>query len=145
MWTATCQSAAALDLTGLWEGQAKCTIYFENDPKPLKQTTAAAAFITQSSVNVNMQLFGTNGTGTAIDNGTNENKGTIIANSCQGDRPSYQALGKATITANDAKLNLDVNLFSPGSIAYCTVKLERTNTVDPEVGPCSGGGGATAN
>ena len=139
MWTATCQSAAAIDLTGTWQGEFKCNVYVEDGTKPVKVTDATSMLISQSGVSVNVLALGLPGSGTAIDNGANEAKGLVAFNTCPGLEVAYHANGKATIPANDAKLTLDLILFREGSIGYCTVKVERTATGDPGVGPCSGG------
>lgn len=145
VWTVMGDPAAAMDLTGTWEGTAKCTQYTD-DEKPQSASLSIPLQITHVTETGFYVSFGmVSGFGTVADNGTTGSKGFVAMTGCPSSPVAFFATGKVTI-GNDAKISGDLSFFNPDVIAVCKLKLERTSTDDPGVDACaSGPGGVTAN
>lgn len=145
--------AAAVDLTGTWEGQAKCSGFFAG--QKVKDTFASPVTITQTGQDLNMEFFGTRYTGAIMDDSTAPTKkgqGSFLACSSQAQPlAEYNEIGHIKVIVNPTKGTATFTATSVYSTFFggpintvetCKYSFQRTSTVNPDVPECDSGSGA---
>jgi len=140
--------AAAVDLTGTWEGKAKCSGFFAG--QKVNDTFASPVTITQTGSDLNMFFAGVLYNGGVIDDSAKPNEkgqGAFIACSA-GANPlaDYNESGhlKVQIKGNKASFTATsvFHTAAGGSLVTvetCKYSFKRTSTVNPDVPECDGG------
>lgn len=136
--------AAAVDMTGTWEGQAVCKGFF-NGTK-VKDTFGAPVTITQTGSDLNMEFLGVRYNGEIIDDAADPNKGQgsfVACSTAAEPLADYNETGHITVQITSKKSTFKAtSVFTTavnGSIVTvetCKWKFTRTDTVDPGVPAC---------
>jgi hypothetical protein len=129
-------SAAAIDLTGTWEGTAKCAVQEQGEPVG-RGTFPAVLEISQSGTALNVSLSGLPASGLATDNGSDVTRGFMAFEACSSPPfIPFGGSGKATIGANAGKITGQFHLIGVEAVEICRLTVKRTSPADPGVPPC---------
>jgi hypothetical protein len=136
--------AAAVDMTGTWEGKAKCKGFF-NGAK-VKDTFEAPVTITQTGSDLNMEFFGVRYNGGIIDDAANPEKGQgsfVACETAAEPLANYNETGHVTVQITSKKSTFKAtSVFTTavgGSIVTvetCKWTFKRIDPTNPGVPSC---------
>jgi hypothetical protein len=143
--------AAAVDMTGTWEGEAVCKGFFAGEK--FKETFSGNVLITQSGTDLNLDFVGFLYNGGIINDAKNPDKkgqGSIVfCGTTAEPLGDYNEIGHLTVQIGANKSTFKAtSVFTVASsgeivdVATCKWKFTRTNTADPGVPGCGGAGAA---
>jgi hypothetical protein len=143
--------AAAVDLTGKWEGEAVCKGFFNG--KKFKETYSGEVLITQSGADLNMSFFGVLYNGGIINDAKNpdeKGQGSFVACGTTAEPlGDYNEIGRIIGRVKGAEGTFKAtSIFTVASsgeivdVATCKWKFTLMDTADPGVPDCSGESGS---
>jgi hypothetical protein len=140
MWTLTYDPAAAIDLTGTWRGELRCTQQRQGESTEVVRRESRMA-ISQLGTTLAIEVDGLPAFGQAVDDGVDVTTGIMAFSVCGATGGALGGDGTVDIGENSAKITGHTNLFTNAGrvVQICTMKLKRTSRTDPGVDPCNTG------